>query len=112
MLAGVLNVPETSEDWSRWSFNNQDAVNQIRAAIQTQYSLSLPDYQIEPLDFDDIAGWLENNQAAHTAFTGVLGLQSSDLQHTDLADPNQRQAWIYLNYQELSQACQMLKIGP
>ena len=112
MLAGTLNVPETPEDWSRWSYNNWDCVNQIRAAIQTQFNVTLPDYQIEPIDFDELDTWLSANQQAHIDFTGALGQQSSDLEHTDLRDPNQRQAFIYLNYQELNAACQKLKIGP
>jgi hypothetical protein len=112
MLAALLNVPQTDADWSRWSFNNYDCLNQIRQAIDTQYGITLPEYQVEPIDFGDLDAFLSNNQQAHIDFTGVLGLQSSDLQHTDLRDNNQRQAWVFLNWMELNNACQKLKIGP
>lgn len=112
MLAAVLNVPQSDTDWSRWSYNNWDCLNQIRQAISVQYGINLPDYQVEPIDFGDLDTWLSNNQQAHIDFTGVLGQQSNDLQHTDLRDPNQKQAWIFLNWMELFNACQKLKIGP
>jgi hypothetical protein len=112
MLAALINVPQSDADWARWSFNNYDALNQIRQAIKTQYGITLPEYQVEPIDFGDLDGFLANNQQAHIDFTGVLAQQSSDLEHTDLKDPNQRQAWIFLNYKELQDACNKLKIGP
>jgi len=112
MLAALLNVPNNEQDWSIWSLNNYDAVNQIRQAIQQQIGLTLPEYQIEPITWGDIDTWLDNNQQAHVDFTGALGQQSNDLLHTDLKDPNQRAAWVWLNFMELQGACQTLQIGP
>lgn len=112
MLAMVLDVPQTEEDWSRWSYANYDCLNQIRGAIQNQYTITLPEYQVEPIDFADVDTFLSNNQQAHIDFTSALGQQSNDLIHTDLRDPNQRQAWVWLNFKELQDACAKLKIGP
>lgn len=111
MLAALLNVPHTEADWARWSFNNWDCLNQIRQAI-SEFGLTLPDYQVEPIDLNDIDSFLAANQQAHSDFTGALGLASSDLLHTDLKDVNQRQAWVWLNWKELADACDKLKIGP
>ena len=112
MLARLQNTPQTEEDWAIWSWNNYDCLNQIRSAINSRYAVTLPDYQVEPIDFGDIDTWLQANQQAHTEFAGVLGIQTSDLLHVDLRDQNQRQAWIFTNWMELSNACQTLKIGP
>jgi hypothetical protein len=112
MLAALINVPENDAEWARWSFNNQDAVSQIVDAIKTQKGITLPIYQLDPINFADVATFLNNNQQAHTAFTQVTGTQSSDLLDVDLHDPEQRLNWVYLNYQELNSACQVLKIGP
>lgn len=112
MLAALLNVPRDEAEWSRFSFNNFDAVNQIRLAILRQRGVVLQEYQLEPISMADIETFAENNQQAHNDFNGVLGLQSSDLLHADLHNPNEREAWVYLNYQEVSAACQVLKIGP
>ena len=112
MLASLLNVPQSEADWSRWSYNNYDCLNQIRDAIATQKGVALNAYQVEPIDFDDLETWLDNNQQAHNDFNATLGLNGSDLLHVDFKDPNQLQSWVYLSYQECSAACQTLKIGP
>ena len=112
MLAQLLNVPETEHDWSIWGWANFDVNNQIRQAIKDQKGLTLPEYQLEPIPWNDIDTWLDNNQQAHIDFTSALGIQSSDLLHTDLQDRNQRAAWIWLNFSECQWACQQLKIGP
>jgi len=112
VLAALLNIPQSDEDWSQWSYANYDCNAQIRAAIKSQFGVDLPEYQLDPINFDDLDTWLSNNQQAHVDFTGVIGQQSNDLLHTDLRDPNQRQAWVWLNFKELQGACQRLKIGP
>lgn len=112
MLAALLNVPRDEAEWSRFSFNNWDAVNQIRAAILRRLGVTLPEYQLEPIAMADIETFMENNQQAHNDFNSVLGLQSSDLLHADLHNENEREAWVYLNYSEVLSACQALRIGP
>lgn len=112
MLARLLNVPGTPEDWSIWSFSNYDCNNQIRQAILAQKNVILPEYQLEPIPWGDLDTWMNNNQQAHIDFTGILGLQSNDLLHADLKDESQRAAWVWLNYSEVLWACQKLGIGP
>lgn len=112
MLALTLNVPATEQDWQRWSFSNKDAVAQIREAIRVQKGVTLPDYKLDPINFSDPSNFLASNQQAHTDFASVLNIQTSDLLEVDLRDRNQLQAWINLNYFELSSACEILRIGP
>lgn len=112
MLAMLRNVPETPDDWARFSFANFDALNQIRGAILAQKNIQLPEYPVEPIPFHDLDFWLISNQQAHNDFNSVLGLNGMDLMHTDLRDPNQREAWIYINFMEVQAACQALGIGP
>jgi hypothetical protein len=87
MLAGLQTVPETDEDWDRFAYWNWDANNQIRQAILAQKNIRLQEYQLQPIDFDHIDFWLNANAKA------VNG-------------------WIFLNFQELFNACQTLRIGP
>ena len=112
MLAALLNVPNTEHEWAIWSLNNRDALDQIRQAIQAATGRILPVYQVDPIPFNDIDSWMDANQQAHIDFTDALGQQSSDLLHADLKNPNERQAWIWLNYKEIQDACNILKIGP
>lgn len=80
------------------------------AQAEFQPIVKLTEYQLYPINFDRITDFLENNQAAHTDFNGYLGLQSSDLEEVDIKDKKQLQAWVYLVYQELYDACAALQI--
>lgn len=111
MLAAVLNIPETEEQWSIWSYNHRLSHNAIRAAILAQYNVNLDDYQIDPIGTDDIVAWLDRNSQLHDDMNAVLKLQGQDLQDVDLKDKNQKQAWVWLHYLEHNTAEQKLNIG-
>jgi len=112
VLAALLNAPSTPGDWEIWSMANYDALNQIRAAIQTQKGVTLPSYQVQPIPFDDIDSWLDAVQQAQDDFSKVLGLQANDLLGVDFKDTNQKEAWIWLYFKGVSDACNVLRIGP
>lgn len=100
MLSALENIPKTPTDWDYFTWNHRDSHDRIRAAIQAQFSINLRDYQIEPIDPDNINQFLENNQSLHAEMDAVLGLQSSDLQDVNLRDEKQLESWIRLNYLE------------
>ena len=81
------------------------STTQIREAIAAQKGVSLPVYQLDPINPSDMEGWLDRNQEAHSDFTGALGLQSSDLREVDLRDRAQLEAWIWLSFTEIQSAC-------
>ena len=104
MLAVLLEIPTDAADWGRFAWNNLNAINLINEAILAQYKIELPTYILFPLDITNPTQWLQNNQAAHTNFNAVLGLQSHDLQQVDINNPDQVADWVNLNYQELMDA--------
>lgn len=110
MLAALLDIPRSSTDWDRWSFDNRDSHNRIRAAIVAQGGPSLADYQLDPVSQSDVVGWLTRHQQAHIEMLGVLRLQSEDLQDVNLQDERQLEAWIFLHYQDHLSAESRLKI--
>jgi len=112
MLAYLSTVPQDQQDWSIWSFQNYTVINAINQAVFAQKQIILPNYQIEPIPWNDLTLWLQNNQQAHIDFTAALGQQSNDIFHTNWQDPAELQAWIFLNFMELYNACATLKIGP
>jgi hypothetical protein len=112
MLASLLNIPHTEDDWEIWSLANYNCLNQIRAAIQAQYNVNLPTYDVQPIPFDDFKTWVSSNQQAHTDFTQILKQQSNDLVDFNFDDERQKENWIWLNYMEIQNACAKLKIGP
>lgn len=80
------------------------------AAAEFKPVVRLPEYNLDPINFDHFQDWLENNSQAHDDFNSALGLQGSDIEELDPKDENKLQNWIFLNYQELYSACQKLKI--
>lgn len=112
MLAALQTTPRSEQEWSWWSLQNKDCIDQIRAAILAQRNIRLPEYPLDPIPFQDLVTWLNNNQQAHLDFTNALGQQSNDLLHTNFNDPGELQSWVYLNWMELVNACATLRIGP
>lgn len=111
MLAVLLEVPQTPDDWNRFAFNNQYQIALIQQAILDQFGIVLIQYILFPLNLDSPEQWLYNNQAAHTDFNGVLGLQSSNLQDLDFTDQNQVASWVNLNYREMFDASAQLGVS-
>lgn len=72
----------------------------IIQAIQTQKNVRLNQYQLDPINFDNLTYFLEWHQQSHLDFDGVLGLQSNDLQDVDLKDEKNRESFVYLNWLE------------
>lgn len=110
MLAALLNVPKTDEQWRQFSYDHRNSHDKIRAAILKKYGVNLTDYQIEPINSDSLQQFLQNNAALHTDMNGVLRSQSSDLLDVDFSKPEQLESWINLNYQEHQNAEQLLGI--
>ena len=70
------------------------------ATIELNPWVSLPIYQLDPINFVDPMEFVKRHAQTHTDMNGALGLQSIDLSEVDINDENKLQAWIYSNYQE------------
>ncbi len=112
MLAAVQGVPNDQAELDRWAFHNAQAIQLIIDTISTKRGVTLPSFQLYPLPIDAPDNWLMWNSQAHTNINNALGLQSHDLIEVDFENKNQLEAWIYLNYQELLAASNLLGIGP
>jgi hypothetical protein len=110
MLAALLNVPKTDEQWRQFAFDHRNSHDKIRAAILKKYKVELTDYLVDPINPDNIKQFLQNNAALHTDMNSILQSQSSDLLDVKVDDPQQLSAWIDLNYQEHQNAEQLLGI--
>lgn len=106
----LLNVPETRNDYDIFSFNLRTEIDKINAAILEQLNISVPAYQLDPINFDHIPDWLANVSQATQAFTAALGQQSADLLSVDLSNESQKAAWVRILYNELFAAEQQLAI--
>ena len=110
MLAVLKEQPNTPEGWNRFAFHNNDQISRIQQAIRVQYGISLTSYILYPLNLEAPDQWLQNNQAAHTDFNAVLGLQSRDIQDVDFNDPEAVADWLDINYKELFDASTSLGV--
>lgn len=106
----LLNVPKNLDEWNRWSFNHAQDHLKIIQAIKQQGGPSLLQYQIDPIDFQNVFVFLRKHAQTHTDMNGALNLQSIDLSEADFRDEAQLQAWVYSNYQEHNNAHLKLSI--
>ena len=100
MISALLNIPKNDAEWAYFTWNNIDSHRQIIQAIQTQKNMRLNEYDIWPMNPNDMAGWLERHSQMHIEFCAALKTQGADLQDVDLNDEKQLVGWIYLNWQE------------
>ena len=110
MLAALLNVPKTEEQWQQFSYDHRNSHDKIREAIFKQYGIRLTDYLVDPINQDNIKQFLQNNATLHTDMNSILRSQSADLLDVNPEDPQQLASWIHLNYQEHQNAEQLLGI--
>lgn len=104
LLANLLQVPNDEASWNRYSFNLRTEVDRVNAAILAQRNVSLPTYQLDPINWNDVYSWLSAVSQSFIAFTSVLGLQSQDLLSVDLRDVRQRQSWVWVAYSQIRDA--------
>lgn len=110
MLVSLLNVPRNDQEWQSWSFSHRNSHTKIRQAILQQKGINLTDYQLDPINFDAINFFLQNNQQMHQDMSAALGSQGSDLEEVDFDDEQQKASWIYYHYLEHQTAEEALKI--
>lgn len=111
MLAGLLNIPHSADDWAKWSFNHKLSHDLIRATIKKVYSEDLTDYIVDPIDMRNPHEFLQNNSELHNDMNSVLQLNGTNLQDADLSKPNELAAWINYHYFEHNYAELKLGIG-
>jgi len=97
MLACLLNVPRSDDEWARWGFHHRMSHDAIVRAINTKGG-SLTTYQLDPITLDK--DWLDRDQQAHNDFNAALHMSGADLTEVDFSQENQVSAWIYLEQQE------------
>lgn len=107
-VANLFNVPSEPEEFSEFSFHNQNEHVNIVNLVLAKKGVSLPMYLLDPLSPDDPEEFLRIHQQAHNDFTGVLGIFGVDLTDVDFRDPEQLASWITLHGEEHRQAAQIL----
>ena len=97
MLPFLENEPKTDSDWKLWAWHHRDSHNRIRAAILRKKGVVLQDFQVEPINPNDMTSFLQNNSNLHNDMNSALGLQSTDLQDANLGNERELTSWIKLH---------------
>lgn len=97
MLPALSNIPHTEEDWRHWAWHHRDSHDRIRRAISKTYGIDLSDFQVEPINPNDLSSFLQNNSSLHAGMNSVLQLQSANLQDANLQEPRELEAWIKIH---------------
>lgn len=109
-LVGLLNLPRTDREWSKWSFSNADGHTRIIEAILTQRSVQLDTYILDPIAQFDRDNWLRRHQTVHNDMNEILGIAGNDLSDVDFKNVKELQAWVNLHAQEHIQANALLGV--
>ncbi len=111
MLAKLLEIPHTNNDWSEFSWNHRLSHDRIRQAIKAQLGYDLTDYTVDPMDPNATDQFLQNNSQLHGDMNSALHLPGIDLQDVTLSNKNQLTAWVNYHYLEHYYAETKLGVG-
>ena len=111
MLAGLYNFDLNNVDLRElFAVCNQNSHNLIVDAINAKYGTNLDRFNLDPIEPDDIQGWLEQHQQLHNDMNAALGLTSFNLNTIAFDSAGSVQLWIQLHVQEHVAAHQKLSL--
>lgn len=106
----LLTIPQSEAEWQSWSFNHAQDHIVIIQATEKQKNINLTQYQLDPINFQDIQGWQFRHLQTHIDMDAALGIQSADIEDFDIKDPESIAQFISSNWQEHNNAHQVLGI--
>lgn len=83
-----------------WSFSHARDHDDVRTAIQAQYNIILPQYQLDPMAFTNDSRFFLFNQQSHNDANAILGLSGTDIESIDFNDQSQITAWLWTHFNE------------
>jgi hypothetical protein len=98
-LAILANVPDTPEAMAEWSFAHMAHHRDMVTKIYQLYNINLPIYALDPVNLDDPTNFIDTHQVMHNDIDGLVNLPPYDLTGVDLTNFEQRESWIWLNFQ-------------
>jgi len=109
-IIDLQRSPKTDQEFQVWAWAHRVEHTRIRNRIQALGGPNLQDLQLEPINTNDMTGWLERHQQAHEDMTLATNVQSVDLQTVDFKKPDEVNAWIEIHYREHFDVNSVLRI--
>lgn len=109
-VADIWNMPTTEEELIRWGTLHMIVHRDQNTAIFRRFSIVLPEYWLDPPDFETESVWLLNHQTMHNNIDGVLNVAQFNLLEVDWNDPEERIGWIQSHAQLHTQEANALQV--
>jgi len=110
-LPYLYAVPETQDDWRKWSFNHAANHYDIVNAIQEQKNVQVEQFILDPMDPTNLGIWFYWHQTMHDQANAVLGTSGYNFLSLDWTNPDQFQEWLRLNGDNHVRMSAALEIG-
>jgi len=98
-LAHVLYPAPAQDGMEQWLLNNYAHHRAINAGASGR-GLNIGSYLIYPVRQENMRDFLEQHQRWHTDMCTALGITGNDLSDVDFNNDQQKDAWMFLHYQE------------
>lgn len=95
--AEIPEKTETAADWASFSFPHAAQHRDYIRVIFQNFGISLPEYQLDPIDPQNPGLWPYHHQQMHDQINAILGIPGYNLQEIDFSDREGLQAWADLN---------------
>ena len=110
-VASLFNVPGTLEEFNMWSFAHAAHHIDINAAIIKLGGTTVQAFVLDPINLDDLQGWLDQHQWMHQQMDAQLGISGYNLSDANWQNQDEFAGWITLHANEHYQIANLLKIG-
>lgn len=111
MIADLLNIPQSPEDFFSFSFANAAHHTDVVVAIRAKGGATIAPVPLDPIPPTDFQTWLSTHQQHHILIDAALGVQGNDLLDLDLKDQKQVQTWFALHANEHFQWANILGVS-
>ena len=92
-VANVFNVPSNDQELATWSMLHMIWHRDMNRAAFERFNVVLPEFILDPADFSDRSGFLQDHQTMHTNLDALYGVSSYNIVDVDMTDPGQRAGW-------------------
>jgi hypothetical protein len=98
-VADMFNIPGDERQEAHWSIMHMVLHRSENQAILTQFHVILPEYILDPVNWDDPRLWLQQHQLMHNYIDQGLGIDGENLTDVDWSDLGSRAGWIQAHAQ-------------
>ena len=97
-IASLYNVPQTDIEIREWGFSHAAHHRDIIRTIYELIHVALPEYQLDPIDPDNVGVWEYQHQIMHQQMDTVLGIAGNDLTSVNWKNREELAGWIGVLY--------------